>query len=992
MRFERLMCMHDLDESISLHRKALTLVLNDDYDCAAVLTNLANALWIRFEQKSQESDLQEAIHAFRRAQDIFRPEDPHYIRSLNGLGNALQFRGSPTDIEEAISCYRKALELSFPGSIESAQWLSNLSGALGRRYEITEDRDYLNESMECLRRALQTLPPEHFQYPATLINLTELLRLLFTLTGEMDFLEEMIFRNRAALDLVAPAHPFRPCVLSTIALSLFTRFERTHQIEDLDETIIHFHDALQLLPHGHVWRGSSLSHLGIALWTRFGVTRCRKDIEESITYHRDAVKTERNASFLNNLAEALQSHFRWCGRLESLEESISLLREVLQILPPESQVVGTVLMNLGVSLSLKVMVRETCDLEKQEVEEAVTCLRKAVELIPVGHQYHSGSLDNLARSLALRYHLTRQEEDLEGSIRCFRAATINDSSSIFYRLIAAKEWASVARSYRHESTLEAYRFTMELVESQLALTPTVTMQHNLLKDESRYSTFCSEAASHAIGMGHLELAVELLEHGRALLWSEMRGFRTSIDTLMEKNMVLANRFLRTSRELEALATTSPNAAMHTPLSCEKPPFDYQNITDQAYAKKRRLATELNEIKEEIRIIPGFENFLRNAPFETLRKAAAEGPVIIMNRCQFRSDIIILLYHQRPSCIPLPENFYVDTKMLEEELSNIRTEKGPDSQAYNSKLLSTLKSIWDLAVGRIVEELDKLGIEKNSRIWWCPTSILSALPLHAAARIITTPEGKKKYQYLSDIYVSSYTPTLTALIDAQSSTIGESYPDQPSRFLIVAQPDETLESVQEEVESICDVVKMAGRADLLNNLTGMAGNRDDVLVNLRDHSWVHFACHGHLSSTDPFQSSFQLYGNTRLTLLDISKDNIPNAELAFLSACHSAEQPAGAARDEVLHLAAAMQFSGFRSVIGTMWALKDEDGPFVAKTFYKYMLSEEKQTESVCERSARALNEAIRHLQKKAKKNYERWVNFIHIGACECFLFHSVSFT
>ncbi|KAI9450791.1 hypothetical protein F5148DRAFT_986813, partial [Russula earlei] len=31
-------------------------------------------------------------------------------------------------------------------------------------------------------------------------------------------------------------------------------------------------------------------------------------------------------------------------------------------------------------------------------------------------------------------------------------------------------------------------------------------------------------------------------------------------------------------------------------------------------------------------------------------------------------------------------------------------------------------------------------------------------------------------------------------------------------------------------------------------------------------------------------------------------------------------------DEALHLTAAMQYCGFRSVVGTMWGMADSDGP------------------------------------------------------------------
>jgi CHAT domain-containing protein len=48
-----------------------------------------------------------------------------------------------------------------------------------------------------------------------------------------------------------------------------------------------------------------------------------------------------------------------------------------------------------------------------------------------------------------------------------------------------------------------------------------------------------------------------------------------------------------------------------------------------------------------------------------------------------------------------------------------------------------------------------------------------------------------------------------------------------------------------------------------------------------------------------------------------KTSLPNASLAFLSACTTATGTDKAA-DEGLHLAAAMQFAGFQGVVGTLW--------------------------------------------------------------------------
>jgi len=69
---------------------------------------------------------------------------------------------------------------------------------------------------------------------------------------------------------------------------------------------------------------------------------------------------------------------------------------------------------------------------------------------------------------------------------------------------------------------------------------------------------------------------------------------------------------------------------------------------------------------------------------------------------------------------------------------------------------------------------------------------------------------------------------------------------------------------------------------------------------------------------PFLASLRLHSGNRLTLLDLIQARLPGAELAFLSACHSAAGD-GITPDETIHLAAALQFCGFRSVVGTLWA-------------------------------------------------------------------------
>ena len=153
----------------------------------------------------------------------------------------------------------------------------------------------------------------------------------------------------------------------------------------------------------------------------------------------------------------------------------------------------------------------------------------------------------------------------------------------------------------------------------------------------------------------------------------------------------------------------------------------------------------------------------------------------------------------------------------------------------------------------------------------------------------------------------------------------------------------------------------------------------VIDGFHRHQFVHFACHGTLEAGKPFEAGFELYGETRLTLLEIVRSHVPTAEFAFLSACHTAEVTKGSMMDEGLHLAAAVQYCGFRSVVGTMWAMLDEDGQELAENFYKALFSNSRRDQGTPyhERSAKALQSAVKKLRRKRHITLERWVNFVH---------------
>ena len=202
------------------------------------------------------------------------------------------------------------------------------------------------------------------------------------------------------------------------------------------------------------------------------------------------------------------------------------------------------------------------------------------------------------------------------------------------------------------------------------------------------------------------------------------------------------------------------------------------------------------------------------------------------------------------------------------------------------------------------------------------------------------------------------------------------PEKPS-LLLVAQPDDNLPGVRGEIEVIQQAIK--GRVTV-KGLVSSEATPSSVVEGLRGTHFAHFACHGVLETGKPFEASFKLHGGSRLTLLDMVQSRLPDAEFAFLSCCHTAEITEESIADEGLHLTAAMQYCGFRSVVGTMWEMADTDGRDLAKSVYKSIFSSKATDVPYYERSARALRDATQKLRGKRGINLERWVNFVHYGA------------
>lgn len=206
-----------------------------------------------------------------------------------------------------------------------------------------------------------------------------------------------------------------------------------------------------------------------------------------------------------------------------------------------------------------------------------------------------------------------------------------------------------------------------------------------------------------------------------------------------------------------------------------------------------------------------------------------------------------------------------------------------------------------------------------RVWWCPTAEFSFLPLHAAG--VYHPQRKDSViESCSDYMVSSYTPTLAALISARRTL--RTMLLSEVKVMPVAVPNAPkllpLKNTTVEIDIISRIVPPSsilppdsGAPTVGSIIAGLSASDPSLSPSI-----LHLACHGQQDPRDALESGFAMQDGL-LTISKLMQIEMPNAFFAFLSACGSAmgdrRQP-----HETVHLAASMLFVGYRSVLATMW--------------------------------------------------------------------------
>ncbi|KAG1721771.1 CHAT domain-containing protein [Suillus paluster] len=1017
-RFMRRGNSHDLNEAIASHKEALGFNSVGHQYRSMSLNGLAVALSTRFNHQRNDEDLDEAIVLNSEALALHPVGHPNRSTSLNNSATALstrfQHRGDDQDLDEAIIFHREALALRPVGHPDRTE---------GNAQD-------LDEAIPLHREALALFSVGHPDRSTSLNNFATVLSTRFKHRGDDQDLDEAIVLHNEALDLCPVGHPDRSWILSNFSSVLSTRFEHRGNYQDLDDAIVHCREAVALCPIGHRDRVTSLINLANRLYNRFEHQGNERDLDEAISLHRKTLTLspvghqDRTVS-LDNLAIQLRMRSKHRGDDQDLNEAIALHREALALFSVGHTDRYKTLGNLAGGLYDRFL----CQCNNQDLDEAIALLREAMTLRPVGHPDRSLLLDELAnrlnsrssgqdwdeamllhreimsfptvrhadRSMALNNHGIRLythfehqnnakdlNESLESLHRALTLLTQHDprqltvhrslasayliihssgldgtdkdadtnvvSGGLLLRLQASLYWVLRAVEYAHDTELEAYETSIQLLDVFMSATASVSSRHHNMMEFP--STLAVDAASCALRRGDVCHAVELLEQGRTLIWTQMARLRTPLDSLQERGPH-AQALMKKFRGLSLLLDRPP--AYHSEGTSGVG-------TEAAATRYRHLMGSWNATVENIRKIDDFGRFLLPPLFSELQDAARNGPIIVLVASKSSCDAIIIPHQEPPVSVGLAIN-------AEKLVRLVHTlQRAVESEAQKqAKLVKVLRELWVKVVHPVVENLARVA-KPGSRIWWCPTSFFNFLPLHAAGEY--RPGGK----FLSQLYVSSYTPSLTALIKARRShdrslsvsfaAIGQNHPPEHSFALKFVEPELDL------VQSLLPPSPTVS----FTKVTSVESTKSTALRTLRANHWIHFACHATQNLAEPFKSAF-LMRDQPLQLLDISHMDLSRHEFAFLSACETAVGDFGTP-DEAIHLAAGLQFSGVKSVIGTFWNVNDITVQRLVMEFYKNFCGDGKMNSK---RAARALHRAVQSLAGDKAVPLDQRIVFMHIG-------------
>jgi len=965
-------------------------------DAAEDPVNQAIGLLERYQQNSARADLDRAESLLRTVLGAAPPYPTARPDALLALCELLVLRGpepgGQAPLDRAVDVARTCVESLPAGHPLWPLARAQLCWALSKRFEATGRVPDITAAVRHAAEALARCEPEDPQRPGILIKTSIAYQLSFNRFGRLADLDEAVRVARLVPPDADPAN--RLAGRTCLAAALTVRFARTGHPADIEEAVRLARDLLAELPAEHLDRSAVAANLALALAQRhLRGEGSPGDLLEAIRVSREVVATLKGDTPLRS--QLLGNHSVVLFGYAATGDSLGHIDEALQYARAAVESAGGADRRARhqANLANLMLFRARLGKEPAGVSAAIDVGRAALAGLSPGNPDRARALNVLARALQVRHMISQDPADLDAAIGLWRSAVGSSVGSVEIRMGAARGWAAAAGQQRDVAlALEAYVAAVGLLPLLAWRGLDREVQEQRL---ASVAGLAGDAAAWALAAGQPRRAVELLEQGRQVLWSQAVQTRSDLSALAAVAPELAAGLDEIRRELDGegaqpVPRTPPGQAGDpaVELGLQLLAAAQGGIPVEAgdAGRRRRLAERWEQLLAEARRRPGFADFLTAPTFDTLRHAADGGPVVLVNTSKWRSDALIVTateVHQ----VPLPwldhDTAHQRAVALLAAQRDVEAGQGAVAQAaLRQTLISIQRWLWDTVAEPVCAALDELApsgtAEHRPRVWWCPTGPLTMLPLHAAGRHgAAKPLADRRRPTVAARCVSSYTSSLGALLRARSGPPAQRPPRVFAVGLAQASGQAPLPAVSDELRSV--TTNLSG----VRLLVGAGATTEAVLAALTRHSWAHFACHAEQDFDHPSRSALRL-ADGRLSVLDLASSlgaatrpagEGPGADLAYLSACRTAAGGRGLP-DEAIHLTAALQFAGFRHVIGSQWAVADRIAAQVADDVYARLAAD---SEPDAAGAAYALDHALARVRREHPDRPDLWAALIHTG-------------
>jgi tetratricopeptide (TPR) repeat protein len=691
-RYDLVRSRDDLEEALKQAKTAMTIDDNNPLFKA----QLGDIHRRRFLELNDRADLSIALDHTRRAYDLPRihAKSRGWICLYHGLTYMAAYNHSlvpesPAVWLELTRVYKETL-CSLPNHIIQFEAWYGLALVAARRHQGEDSHLLRRKATACYEVAITLVDPRHPRAASIHRNYAYHLCVIHNRTDSQVILNQAMHHARHAHNLCGAHHIDRSGVLGILTIVLSYMAIRDGDPALLDELVSRGREAVQIATP--VFRSHTLRTLSAALLTRFKSGNRERDLRECIECSREscAMATGR---YLNtaklSLVEALLllSQRSKAERPMAIDEAIQLcdslisskmdVRDMLQALSHQGEAYR---------------LRYLAERRESDLDAAIGAYAKVVEELQIEDADRHISLNALSRVLLLSFRqrglemhahqaLKYQEDALAltepehtdrprmlvdlALLLCTTGsgyycphdgfALINEALSnpnrdsqrkarlVFHALRELEE--TTVHSWTSEDPmriqlLETYRKAVQILP---CLASTGLQRADRVEALASARTLAVDASSHALLLNDVQGAIEVLEAGRAVFWSQHLQLHETI----HHHSLPAHMIQELKQLSKDLAEDMP-----TQLEEDAPSLDVNSRRaeiEKGLYQRRLLSERYESLLAELRSLPGFEDYLRPARYASLRIAAKQGPVLIL----LRSWMILMLSSEtEPMAIPL----------------------------------------------------------------------------------------------------------------------------------------------------------------------------------------------------------------------------------------------------------------------------------------------------------------------------------------------------